>query len=64
MIRLNVEEYCHTCNNFSPTYEQPAVSYGGGQEFFRTDGIVTCEYRKMCLNIARHISKKTKEKEE
>lgn len=64
MIRLNVEEYCHTCNNFSPTYDQPTICYGDGQEYHRTDGIITCEHRKICSNIVRYLSRKIKEKEE
>lgn len=67
MIELRVEEYCHTCPQFSPVsetkrvYPTDSLSVLTGPTISST--VVICEHAKVCQNIAKHIKKQLKESE-
>ena len=51
MIRLIVEDYCHSCGCFEPTTEK----LFGDHVMLLTE--VTCKYREQCKNVACFVSK-------
>ena len=56
MIRLAVEEYCHSCFDFAPDVMKPQkVRIAEGSEVHLTDTIVQCEHRKRCASIKRYL---------
>lgn len=64
MIRLNVEEYCQQCLDFSPDVIEPTRAFltdGEGEAVIQTDTIIQCEYRKRCANIKRYLDHQSKE---
>lgn len=62
MIRINVEEYCHSCLDFTPDVIEPTRTYSaGGEQVMQTDTIVQCKYRKRCSNMFRYLEHQTKE---
>ena len=61
MIRLNVEEYCHQCLDFTPDVIPPVRMLAENEEHVRTDTIIQCEYRKRCAGIKRYLEQQTKE---
>lgn len=56
MIKLDIQDYCHTCPNFEP--EKVVIS--SLAEIFT---FVQCEHKGRCINIAAHIKKELSEKE-
>lgn len=61
MIRVEVEDYCHACLDFSPDVTKPERVRGvDGDELFYTDTIVRCEYRKRCSGIRRFLEQQMK----
>lgn len=62
MIRLEVEDYCHSCLDFSPDVTKAERYYGDGEPLL-SDTIVKCEYRKRCNGIRRYLEKSMKDKE-
>lgn len=63
MIQLEVEEYCHSCRDFSPDVSKVEHQIVGEEEPLRRDTIVKCEYRKRCAGIKRYLEKSMKDKE-
>ena len=62
MIRINVEEYCHQCLDFSPDVIEPTRAFAvEGEQIIQTDTIVQCKYRKRCANIKRYLEQQAKE---
>lgn len=61
MIRLNVEEYCHQCLDFTPDVIPPARSTAENGEHIQTDTIIQCKYRKRCAGIKRFLEQQAKE---
>lgn len=57
MINLNVEEYCHECERFSPKVN---TFYADGRVFTH---VIECAYSLDCRRIRLFIEKKLKEKE-
>ena len=60
MIKLNIEEYCHNCEDFEPTCEKIFGRTLIGPIMF--DQIVTCVNKNKCRCIHTHI-KQSFEKE-
>lgn len=61
MIRVEVEEYCHSCLDFSPSVTPPhreRCDGGDGQRM--TDTIIECKNRRRCANIKRYLEQQTK----
>lgn len=61
MIRVEVEEYCQHCLDFTPDVTKPERCYVGVDEVFFGDTIIRCEYRKRCAGIKRYLDKQLKE---
>lgn len=61
MIRLNIEEYCHQCLDFTPDVIPPTRSADENGEHIQTDTIIQCKYRKRCAGIKRFLEQQTKE---
>ena len=68
MIRIEVEEYCNACMDFSPDVTKPTreVVYSPREVepiVLQSDTIVRCEYRKRCEAIRKYLEKQTKSEE-
>ena len=61
MIRLDVEEYCQSCLDFTADVIAPNKSYLEDGEIILGDTIVLCKYRKRCAGIKRYLESKAKE---
>lgn len=64
-IRLEVQEYCSECWDFTPDVIKPerTVLYGDDNVAgcsIQTDTIVRCKYAKRCENIKKYLSRQTK----
>ena len=66
MIVLNVEDYCHSCLDFSPDILPPTRLYTNTDtnacEY--TNTVIRCEHRKRCAAIKRYLEQQTKTKED
>lgn len=60
MIRLEVENYCHSCSDFHPDVFGPEKVFAGKEEIIVTDTVVKCEYRKRCNAIKRYLEQQAK----
>lgn len=70
MIRIDVEEYCHACMDFSPYVIKPTrevvynpMDFIPSGKIVQSDTIVQCEYRKRCEAIKKYLMRQTKEEE-
>lgn len=61
MIRIDVEEYCHQCLDFSPDLIKPQRLEVNDQEHMYTDTVIQCAYRKRCGGIKRYLESQMKE---
>lgn len=62
MIVINVEEYCHSCQDFTADVIAPAKIYtSDGNDYILGDTIVQCKYRKRCAGIKRYLESQEKE---
>lgn len=52
MIRIEVEEYCHSCLDFSPDVKKPVRDISNNTW---SDTIIQCEYHKRCSGIKRFL---------
>lgn len=60
MIRVDVEDYCQTCMDFTPEVNKPEKLYCGAGEFTLGDTIIKCKYRKRCAGIKRFLEQQAK----
>ena len=58
MIRVDVEEYCQSCLDFTPDVIKPIRTTDG--ESTLTDTIIQCKYRKRCAGIKRYLEQQAK----
>lgn len=72
MIRIEVEEYCHACMDFSPDVIKPTrevmyirepSNYEVTTKVIQSDTIVQCEYRRRCEAIKKYLERQTKNEE-
>ena len=68
MIRIDVEDYCGACMDFSPDVIRPTreVVYSGFTPepvILQSDTIVQCEYRKRCEAIKKYLTRQAKGEE-
>lgn len=56
-IKLDVQEYCHGCANFTADVKEPEKYYAGFDIIEMTDTLVRCEHRKLCENLVRYLRK-------
>lgn len=64
MIRLEVEDYCQACMDFSADVTNPQRVRVGSGDLILGDTIIQCEYRRRCENIKRFLERQTKETKE
>ena len=59
MIRVEVEEYCQSCLDFSPDVIRPERCWSADLgEMVLSDTIIQCEHRKRCAQIARYLERR------
>lgn len=68
MIRIEVEEYCDACMDFSPDVSRPSKGFVTSIEdlsqlTFQTDTIIRCEYRKRCDAIKKYLMRQARGEE-
>lgn len=63
MIKLNVEEYCHDCQEFEPDIETTDWHITMNQNDNIRDTIIRCHYRNRCVNMIRYLERKMKNNE-
>ncbi len=61
MIELKVENYCHSCPQFSPVADIKRVYPVGEDEPMMMTTTVECEHAKLCRNITKHIKTQLQE---
>lgn len=61
MIRVNVEEYCQACLDFTPDVTPPTKMYSSEGELILGDTVIYCKYRKRCAGIKRYLEQQAKE---
>ena len=61
MIRVEIEEYCHSCLDFCPDVIEPTRCASDTGENFWSDTIILCKYRKRCAGIERYLRQQAKE---
>lgn len=61
MIKLDVQEYCHGCANFTADVKEPEKYHADFDIIEMTDTLVRCEHRKLCENLVRYLSPKINE---
>ena len=61
MIRLDVEEYCHSCLDFNPDVTRAVKQLADwSYEYELTDTIIQCEHRKRCKAIKEYLERQMK----
>ena len=60
MIRLDIQEYCDNCLDFSPAVDKPQKLFGSDGAVVQSDTIVTCEHATRCEMIKRYLARKMK----
>ena len=60
MIRVDVEDYCQNCLDFSSDVTRAEKVYAGDGEIILGDTIIQCKYRKRCASIVRFLTQQTK----
>ena len=61
MIKLEVEEYCHSCLDFEADVKKAERVRNGHGDMILGDTVVRCAHRNRCLNIKRYLERQTKE---
>lgn len=61
MIRVEVEDYCQWCLDFTADVTKPQRMMSNNGELIFGDTIVQCEYRKRCAGIKRYLEQRAKE---
>lgn len=73
MIRIEVEEYCHACLDFSPDVTKPTrevayihdpLEFLPKETVIQSDTIVQCEYRRRCEAIKKYLIRQATEETE
>lgn len=60
MIKIDVEDYCHQCQDFHPDVIPAYKVTIGNDEVILTDTLVKCEYRKRCASMMRYLTQKNR----
>ena len=60
MIRLDAQEYCDNCLDFSPAVDRPQKVFGSDGTVIQSDTIITCEHSTRCEMIKRYLTRKMK----
>ncbi len=54
MIRVDVEDYCQQCLDFTPDVAPAVRTYEDGT-MSQTDTVIRCQYRRRCAGIKRYL---------
>lgn len=60
MIRVDVEDYCQSCLDFTPEVNKPEKLCNGSGEIIIGDTVIQCKYRKRCAGIKRYLEQQAK----
>lgn len=64
MIRLEVEDYCHECLDFTPDVIKPerevSEDIKGKHHVAYTDTIIQCKHKRRCAGIKRFLEQQAK----
>lgn len=62
MIKVEVEDYCQHCLDFTPDVTKPERLYTIDKPdgFIMSDTIIRCEYRKRCAGIKRYLDQQSR----
>lgn len=60
MIRVNVEDYCQSCMEFSAEVTPPVRSFSENMAVKQTDTIIQCTHRSRCETIKRYLDRQLK----
>ena len=60
MIRVDVEDYCQSCMDFSPDIIPPQRSFSDNGVVKQTDTIIQCKRRKRCETMIRFLEQQLK----
>ena len=63
MIKIDVDDYCHRCSEFSPEADIPTVYLTENRPVVLGDIIVQCIHRDRCRNIRKHIERAMQEEQ-
>ena len=61
MIRVDVEEYCHSCRDFTA---EVIVATRNIERNEWSDTVVQCKYRKRCAGLVRYLEHQLKSETE
>lgn len=61
MIKLDIQDYCQECMDFSPDVDEPVRMFSGDDCVFQTNTVIRCEHRRRCEAIKRYLEKQAKE---
>lgn len=56
MIKLEVEDCCHSCKYFAADVEEPPVLTNIFGDEIRGDTIIYCQYREWCEYLMRYLT--------
>ena len=66
MIKVDVEEYCQQCLDFTPDVLRPErivqETLKGNRTEIYSDTIIQCKHRKRCAGITRYLEHQVKGK--
>ena len=62
MIRLEVEDYCQECLQFTADVKPPEKLYGMNEMLMesmviQSDTVVRCQYRKQCRRLMEYLKR-------
>ena len=60
MIRVEVEDYCHSCLDFIPDVISPQRMAMPDGEMVLGDTVIKCKHRKRCANIKKYLERQAK----
>lgn len=60
MIKVDVEDYCQTCMDFTSEVTKPETFHYNHGEIVRGDTVIQCKYRKRCAGLVRHLTRQVK----
>lgn len=61
MIRIEVEDYCHSCRDFNADVAITTRNFDRNEW---TDTIIRCEHRNRCSGLVRYLERKLKSETE
>lgn len=61
MIRVVVEDYCHSCMEFCSDVTPPQRSFSDNMTVTQTDTIIQCKHKRRCEAIKRYLDQQIRE---